>query len=81
MAIPAQQRLNAIESRWNEVPVLKSILEQTGQAFPIEPVRTLEAIHLLTALELRMAVADLLIISLDRRVRENAVALGFIVLP
>jgi len=44
--------------------------------FPMEPVRALEAIHLATALEFTRAFPDLRVLSLDRRVADNAIALG-----
>ncbi|MBI3795873.1 MAG: hypothetical protein HY268_02755 [Deltaproteobacteria bacterium] len=48
---------------------------------PLEPVRTLDAIHLASALFLRESFPDLLILSTDERVRHNALPLGFDVLP
>lgn len=59
----------------------EEILERARQVFPVEPVRTLDAIHLATALVLRGALGPLTLLSLDRRVRENAAALGFEVFP
>jgi len=78
---PAQRRLDAFQLRWEHVPVQNKLLLQVGQAFPVEPVRTLDAIHLVTALALRPALPGLTVVSLDRRVRENAAVLGFRVLP
>ena len=57
------------------------LLAAVGQAFPMEPVRTLDAIHLVTALDLRATLSDLPVVSLDHRVRDNAKAFGFVVLP
>ena len=79
--IQAQERLRMIQSRWNALPMHSALLQQVGQAFPVEPVRTLDAIHLVTAMDMRGEIEDLRMISLDRRVRENATALGFTVLP
>ncbi|MCE7873220.1 PIN domain-containing protein [bacterium CPR1] len=78
---PAHQRLAAFRTRWDLVPLDTRLLSLTGQEFPMEPVRTLDAIHLITALDLRHSVLQLHIASLDRRVRENAHALGFPLLP
>ncbi len=55
--------------------------ERAGQAFPKEPVRALDAIHLATALLVGAEQPDLVMLSLDPRVRRNAEALGFRVLP
>jgi len=49
--------------------------------FPVEPIRTLDAIHLASAILARAAVPDLALLSLDERVRANGRALGFTVLP
>lgn len=46
-------------------------------AFPREPVRTLDAVHLSTVLLARRLVTEVVLLSLDERVRENTVALGF----
>ena len=46
----------------------------------MEPLRTLDAIHLASALKLA-AVENVTVLSMDRRLRENATALGMAVLP
>lgn len=76
-----RDRLAAFLSRWDTVPMDSSLLMSVGKAFPVEPVRTLEAIHLVTALELRESIPDLQVASFDHRVRDNARALGFGVVP
>ncbi len=55
--------------------------QRAGQGFPVEPVRALDALHLAAALELRLDVPNLALAALDERVRQNAAALGFCVLP
>lgn len=45
--------------------------------FPVEPVRTLDAIHLASALFLRESFPELLILSTDERVRRNALPYRF----
>jgi predicted nucleic acid-binding protein len=49
--------------------------------FPEEPIRTLDAIHLATALLAKSLVPDLALLSLDERVRRSATQLGLTVLP
>jgi predicted nucleic acid-binding protein len=68
-------------AHWDRVPVSDDVLEMAKRSFPIEPVRTLDAIHLASALLTRSAIAGLALLSLDRRVREVGAALGFEVLP
>lgn len=58
--------------------------EMTGRArrpFPQEPVRTLDAVHIATALVIRSLVGGLRLLSLDERIRRNSVELGFEVVP
>jgi predicted nucleic acid-binding protein len=58
------------------------VLERAGQPFPVESVRSLDALHLASALLFEQAVgASLTIVSVDDRVRTNAEELGFRVLP
>ncbi len=49
--------------------------------FPDDAIRTLDAIHLASALVIRAATGQLDMLSLDERIRSNAKALGFRVLP
>lgn len=61
------------------VDITPAILERVVRPFAREPVRTLDAIHLAT---IEWAIDDPLqttVISRDRRIRENAQALGCIV--
>ena len=68
-------------SRWLRHDVGEAVLARLGRSFPIEPVRTLDAIHLATAMQLRTAEPRLAVLSLDHRVRGNADRLGFVVVP
>ncbi len=49
--------------------------------FPLEPIRTLDALHLAAALAARRDVPEIRLLSLDTRVRDNARELGFGVEP
>jgi len=49
--------------------------------FPKEPVRTLDAIHLATALLGQSLVPDLELLSLDDRVRGPAAVMGLRLMP
>lgn len=61
---------------WMSMTVSAAVLARTGRVFPLEPVRTLDALHLATALEFTKAFHDLRILTFDRRIAENAAALG-----
>jgi len=66
---------------WLIHPVDEEVLRRCGRPFPVEPVRTLDAIHLATIERLARAVTPLTVLSTDDRVRRNAESLGFDVLP
>lgn len=57
------------------------ILERARRPFPGEPVRTLDALHLASALVANTRIARLALLSLDRRVRQAARVLGLALVP
>lgn len=65
-------------SKWIAMSVTTDVLTRAGRAFPLEPVRTLDAIHLATALAFIDAFPDLKILTLDRRILDNATSLGLV---
>ena len=72
--------LNGAAAHWTILRVGAEVIDRARQPFSKEPVRTLDAIHLASALVARAAVPDLAVLSLDDHVRTNARALG-LVLP
>jgi predicted nucleic acid-binding protein len=74
------QRLRGLLQRaqagWMRMTVSEEVLARASRPFPLEPVRTLDAIHLATALEFTKAFPDLRILSFDQRVLGNARSLG-----
>jgi predicted nucleic acid-binding protein len=54
-------------------------LSRVGRRFPVEPIRTLDALHLATAELLDESPPLVTIVTRDVRVRENALAMGFAV--
>ena len=73
--------LNRAAAHWYLVHLRDEILERARRPFPKEPIRTLDALHLASALVLRSAVSGLVLLSLDERIRSNAKEIGFEVLP
>lgn len=64
------------------VPMGAEVLSVARRPFPVEPVRSLDAVHLATLMLIAEDVpTPLKVLSTDRRVRDNARALGFEVLP
>jgi predicted nucleic acid-binding protein len=73
--------LEAAAAHWNLVPLAREVVERARRPFPGEPLRTLDALHVSSALAVRSAVPGLVLLSLDRRVRGSAAELGFRILP
>lgn len=76
MAHKLRGALERERANWTTMSLTAGVLTRAGRAFPVEPVRTLDAIHLATALAFSEAFPELSILALDRRVSENAIALG-----
>jgi predicted nucleic acid-binding protein len=80
-AADRRAHLNAAASQWHLWRVGPSIVERARHPFPIEPIRTLDAIHLASALAVRSAVPGVELLTLDDRIRRAAKQLGFQVQP
>jgi hypothetical protein len=68
-------------ARWAVLELTPDVAERAGGRFPVEPVRTLDAIHLASMGVLRESLPELVVLSTDARVRENSAQLGFEVRP
>ena len=68
-------------SDWHTLRVAPEIVDRARRPFPGEPIRTLDAIHLASALAARAAVAGLGLLSLDERMRRAGSRLGLPILP
>lgn len=68
-------------TRWTVIEVSADVATRAEARFPVEPVRTLDALHLASALALRATFPDLAVLTTDARIRENAARLGLAVLP
>ncbi len=66
---------------WFIHPVDDAVWARCARPFPVEPVRTLDAVHLATMERLTGIIDHLIVLSVDSRVRSNAVALRYAVLP
>ena len=80
-AVQRQARLNVVSTRWTLLAVDEEIIERARRPFPVEPVRTLDAIHLASALTARKAMPDVAMLSLDDRIRMAASRIGFQLVP
>lgn len=75
----ATRGLQMFGRRCDLVGITDAVLARVGRPFPVEPIRTLDAVHLATAEELAEPPALVTIITRDARVRDNARALGYAV--
>ena len=73
----ATRGLQVFARRCALVSVTDAVLARVGRPFPVEPIRTLDALHLATAEELAEPPALVTIVTRDARVRDNARALGY----
>lgn len=79
---PAEERsalrgLRTFERRCAVVAVTDAVLTRAGRPFPVEPIRTLDAIHLATVELLGEAPQLVALVTRDERVRDNARVLGY----
>lgn len=63
-------------NRLELIGLTDEIVTRAAELFPVEYVTTLDALHLATALALAERYRDLVLLTRDHRVRENALALG-----
>ena len=61
---------------WILMEISEEVRLRAGRVFPVEPLRTLDAIHLATALIFMRVFPDLQLLSFDDRILKNARPLG-----
>jgi predicted nucleic acid-binding protein len=77
----AERRLASFERSCDVIALAEEVLRRARQEFPEEPVRSLDAIHLASALVLDASLGEIAVVSCDDRVRRNAAALGLPLIP
>jgi predicted nucleic acid-binding protein len=75
-AAKLQGLLANAERSWSVMEISAAVRARARTPFPREPVRTLDAIHLATALEFARVYDPLTVLSFDARVIENLEPLG-----
>ncbi|HEV2425956.1 MAG TPA: type II toxin-antitoxin system VapC family toxin [Terriglobia bacterium] len=73
--------LNAAASHWHLWRVSADIIDRARRPFPAEPIRTLDAIHLASALAALSVVPGVELLTLDARIRKAGLQLGFRLRP
>ncbi len=71
--------LQAFRRRCDVVAITDAVLARCGRPFPVEPIRTLDALHLATAELLGEPPQLITIVTRDSRVIDNARAMGYVV--
>lgn len=61
---------------WIWMEITEEVQSRTKKPFPIEPIRTLDAVHLATSLEFLATFPELKVLSHDRRILANLEPLG-----
>jgi len=79
----AERRAQLVDAsaEWHILRVSAEIVDRSRQPFPGEPIRTLDALHLASALTARTALTELQLLTLDERIRAAARALSIPVQP
>ena len=80
-AADCRSQLNRVSAHWIVFHMDEEIVERARRPFPIEPVGTLDAIHLASASVARSVIPGLELLSFDKRIRACGEALGFHVFP
>ncbi len=80
-AADEKARLARVATHWMLLSLSADIIERARRPFPVEPIRTLDALHVASGLVARLTVPDIAFLTLDRRVRACAEQLGFLLVP
>lgn len=74
-------RFESVVAHWSVAALSPAQVERARRAFPVEPIRSLDALHLAAALEIAGELGSLAMVSLDKRVRDNVAPLGLRLVP
>jgi predicted nucleic acid-binding protein len=80
-AADRRARLNSAATHWHLWRLTLDIVDRARRPFPAEPVRTLDAIHLASALAVNSTVSNVELLSLDDRIPRAGEQLGFRLQP
>lgn len=82
--IEAAERRAVLAERiryWVVLELDEEVIDRARNRFPVEPIRSLDALHLASALVASRAAVGTVLLSLDDRIRRAGRALGFQILP
>jgi predicted nucleic acid-binding protein len=81
VAADLKSRLESTACYWQILRILPEIVTRARQTFPDEPIRTLDAIHVASALHIRAALPGITLLTLDARIRKVGLSLGLPIAP
>lgn len=73
----AMRVVDEFHRRCAVVPVGPEVLDRVGRQFPVEPVRSLDGIHLASLEVLGVLRRAIKVVTRDRRVRDTVARMGF----
>ncbi|HTT84375.1 MAG TPA: type II toxin-antitoxin system VapC family toxin [Rhizomicrobium sp.] len=76
-----KSRFESAAANWNVLRILPQIIARACEPFPGEPIRTLDAIHVASALHVRATLPRIALLALDNHIRKVGSGLGFPLLP
>ena len=79
--LAALRLLDSAVAGWAVIEMTGRVLARARGRFPKQPLRMLDALHLATAAIFSDELGPLTVVSLDHRVRDNALGLGFDTVP
>ena len=80
-AADRRAHLSTAAAHWHVLRMGHEIVDRARQPYPGEPIRTLDSLHLASALVARTGLAGVEVLSLDDRIRTAAGRLGFRLQP
>jgi predicted nucleic acid-binding protein len=80
-AADRRARFRQVSQHWVILGLEPEVSERARRPFPLEPIRTLDALHLAFALLGRSLVPETRLLSLDQRIRACGRELGFEPMP
>jgi predicted nucleic acid-binding protein len=81
IAADRRGRLNAAAEHWYLWRISPEVIGRARRPFPAEPIPSLDAIHLASALAIRSTLPGVELLSLDYRIRRAGEQLGFRLQP
>lgn len=79
--IKGERWLARLARACHAMPLTDDVLDRARRDYPVEPVRTLDALHLASIRLWDEMLGSIMVASTDERVRANVTAWGFTVVP